>query len=255
MRALVFLDLDDTLFQSLKKCPVEQDLYAAAYLRDGQTHSFMTPKQQALWQLLAVNATLIPTTARDRDALSRVHLPFQSFSIINYGGVILMPDGTLDADWQQRMEPLLQAAIPDLESLLTVARDFSEREHLALRIRIIEDSGHPFYLVAKFQHDLSGDLDQLQQRLIQPWINDHDGYRLHRNGNNLAVLPRTLGKEQAVRYLIERLRSEGEELLTIGIGDSLIDGAFMAECDYSVLPQGSQLFAEIFRRFLLETGY
>ncbi len=39
--------------------------------------------------------------------------------------------------------------------------------------------------------------------------------------------------------------------MTFGIGDSLIDGAFMAECDYALTPRGSQLFAETLGRPLL----
>ena len=89
MQAYVFLDLDDTLFQSRAKCPVEDDLYPAAFLRDGSAHSFMTAKQRALWRLLETNMTVIPTTARDWEAYRRVELPFRSWRILDYGGVII----------------------------------------------------------------------------------------------------------------------------------------------------------------------
>jgi hydroxymethylpyrimidine pyrophosphatase-like HAD family hydrolase len=252
VRKLVFLDLDDTLFQSRPKCPTDEDLRPVAYLRDGSAHSFMTAKQQAFWRLLDANTTVIPTTARDLDSLRRVELPFESWRIIDYGGIVLNPDGVPDAPWLERMTTASRDQLEDLNELLDHVATFIVRQRLSARVRIIEDFDLPFYLVAKYRHGRDGDLDLLQRALIQPWVADRSRvYRLHRNGNNLAVLPRTLGKEHAVRYLIEKLGGEWGELMTVGIGDSLIDGAFMAECDYSLTPRGSQLFGETLGRPLL----
>jgi hypothetical protein len=253
VRTLVFLDLDDTLFQSRRKCPIENDLRPVAFLRDGSAHSFMTAKQRAFWRLFEDGqATLIPTTARDLDALRRVDLPFRSWSIIDYGGIVLNPDGVPDRHWMERMGTVSQDAIGDLTELLITAETLIARQGLAAHVRLVEGFGLPFYLVAKYRDDREDDLDRLQRDLIQPWVTDRTGtYRMHRNGNNLAILPRTLGKEHAVRYLIERLGSEWGDLVTFGVGDSLSDGAFMAECDYSLTPRGSQLFGETIGRSLL----
>nr|WP_206171691.1 haloacid dehalogenase [Thiorhodococcus mannitoliphagus] len=249
---MVFLDLDDTLFQSRRKCPSTDGLQPVAYLRDGTSHSFMTAKQQALWRLLEDNATLIPTTARDLDALRRVDLPFRSWSIIAYGGIILTPEGLPDAPWLKRMRKVSEGAIVELGLLLGAAEDMIERDALAVRVRIVGDFDLPFYLVAKYKDGKEADLDYLQHELLQPLTEARrDRLRLHRNGNNLAVIPRALGKEHAVRYLSERLRQEWGELMTFGIGDSLIDGAFMAECDYALTPRDSQLFSETLGKPLL----
>ncbi|TCT19585.1 haloacid dehalogenase [Thiobaca trueperi] len=251
MRTLVFVDLDDTLFQSRHKCPTDDDLHPVASLRDGSVHSFMTAKQRALWRLLDADATLIPTTARDLDSLRRVDLPFQSWRILDYGGVILNPDGHPDAPWMQRMTQVSQETIGELNALLDLVETFIQSAGLSAHVRIIEDFGLPFYLVAKYRDDREDDLSRLQDELVRPWLAERaDAYRLHRNGNNLAVLPRALGKEHAVRYLIEHLGRENSELLTIGVGDSLIDGAFMAECDYAITPRGSQLFEATLQQML-----
>jgi hydroxymethylpyrimidine pyrophosphatase-like HAD family hydrolase len=252
VRRLVFLDLDDTLFQSWRKCPTEADLHPAAYLADGRAHSFMTTRQRSLWQLLDDQSTLIPTTARDHDALRRVDLPFASWRIIDYGGVILNPEGKPDGDWMARMEAHSHDALDELNALLDRILTFVAREGLAIRARLIEDFGVPFYLVAKYHDERKSDLDRLQHALAVPWVAERAGtHRLHRNGNNLAIIPRWLGKEWAVRHLIERLGREWGELLTIGIGDSLIDGAFMAECDYAITPRSSQLFEATLSRVLI----
>ena len=244
MQTLVFLDLDDTLFQSLQKCPNEQALHPVAYLRDRSANSFMTAKQRMLWQLLDDNALIIPTTARDYDSLHRVKLPFRSWCILDYGGVILTPAGIPDPYWHQQMTAASQAAIDDLNHLLTIVNTTITTCCLEVRAQLIVDFGLPFYLVAKYRAGQVAALDQLQQTLVEPWVTAHHDYQLHRNGNNLAVLPRSLGKEHAVRYLIKQLDCESDELLTIGVGDSLIDSAFMAECDYSIMPRGSQLFTK-----------
>ena len=243
MLKLVFLDLDDTLFQSRRKCPPEDDLHPVAFLRDGSANSFMTAKQRALWRFLESNATLIPTTARDLDALCRVDLSFPSWRIIDYGGVLLDPAGRPEPNWMARMEQVSHQSLDDLENLADAANAFIRQQGLKAQIQLIEDFGLTFFLVAKYRDNREADLDALQRGLMQPWVADRSGaYRLHRHGNNLAVLPCGLGKEHAVRYLIDRLSDEWGELLTVGIGDSLIDGAFMAECDYSITPRGSQLF-------------
>lgn len=245
MLTLVFLDLDDTLFQSRRKCPPDAgDLQLAACLKGGIPHSFTTAKQRALWRLLDGNATVIPTTARDLDALRRVALPFRSWSILDYGGVLLDPGGEPDADWHQRMQTVSAASLGELQTLAAAIERHIRTAGLSAHVRIVEDLGLPFYLVAKYRAGRPQDLDRLQAELVAPWVAARaPDYRLHRNDNNLAVLPGGLGKEHAVRHLIARLTREGQEILSIGIGDSLIDGAFMAECDYAVTPRGTQLFA------------
>lgn len=248
MLTLVFLDLDDTLFQSRRKCPPDaDDLQLAACLQGGIPHSFTTAKQRALWRLLDGNASVIPTTARDLDALRRVALPFRSWCILDYGGVILDPGGEPDAHWHQRMQAVSTASLGALQELSAAIERHIQTAHLSAHVRIVEDLGLPFYLVAKYRAGRSQDLDRLQAELVAPWVAARSpDFRLHRNDNNLAVLPAALGKEHAVRHLIGRLGGEGEALLSIGIGDSLIDGAFMAECDYAVTPRGTQLFEATF---------
>ncbi|WPL19668.1 mannosyl-3-phosphoglycerate phosphatase family protein [Thiorhodovibrio winogradskyi] len=243
-RRYIFVDLDDTLFQTRRKCAHEPNPRAAAYLADGSAHSFMTARQRAFWDFLAGQATLIPTTARNQASFARVDLPFTSWRILDYGGIILDHQGEPEPDWIARTTAGARACINQLGELLDQAEALIARERLALRVRIIEDFGLPLYWVAKYRDDRAADLDRLQRELVTPWVAAHAGaHRLHRNENNLAVIPAYLGKEFAVRHLIEQLRRECGDILTIGVGDSLIDAPFMAECDYAIIPEGTQLFA------------
>ena len=68
-------------------------------------------------------------------------------------------------------------------------------------------------------------------------------FYLHRNSNNLAVLPKTLNKARAVHHLRQQLQAEHGEIMTLGMGDSQSDARFMAACDYAIVPSGTQLAA------------
>src|SRR5829696_6733221 len=104
MRTYVFLDLDDTILQTRLKCPPDEPVHPAAHGRDGQPLSFITDRQRALLDLFTA-ATVIPTTARNRDAYRRVRLPFRDHAIIDFGGVILRPDDTPDPAWDAVVRP------------------------------------------------------------------------------------------------------------------------------------------------------
>ena len=98
MKKFLFADLDDTLFQTFEKCAASDALEPAAYYKDGSICSYTTRAQRAFLSFVQDGMTVIPTTARDHDGLRRVHLPFDSYAVINYGGVVLLPGGRGCAD-------------------------------------------------------------------------------------------------------------------------------------------------------------
>ena len=67
------------------------------------------------------------------------------------------------------------------------------------------------------------------------------GFRLHRNGNNVALLPPWLDKSHAVAYVKHKLAQRHPGVVTFGMGDSLVDLAFMNECQYMIVPTASQI--------------
>ena len=115
MRPYVFLDLDDTLFQTRAKCPPGAELHVAASGPDGRPLSFMTEKQRALFDWLDASAAIIPTTARNLAAFRRVHLPFRHGAILNFGGTVLDAEGQLDESWHQRMSTEVAALAAELD--------------------------------------------------------------------------------------------------------------------------------------------
>jgi hypothetical protein len=244
MNKFLFVDLDDTLFHSLAKCDPEGALQPIAFLKDGSANSYTNRRQRAFLDMVGEGMTLIPTTARDRDGLARVDYPFAHYRIIDFGGIILAPDGTPDPVWLARMGDDMAAALPGLRRAMDAIGDYARRAGVPARVRLVEDLGLPFYVNVKDPDKDMARLDAIEGEAVLPWLaGEGRDFCLHRNGNNLAVLPKRLNKARAVEYLQARLRDEHGEIMTFGMGDSRSDARFMAACDYAIIPRGTQLAA------------
>lgn len=238
----LFADLDDTLFQSLEKCRSSVDLQATAFLKDGSPISYTTPAQRAFFAFVHDGMTVIPTTARNLDALQRVDLPFTSWSVIDYGGIVLHPDRSVDQFWLAHMQQAMQAALPGMQELTRVIDTWAESTGYRGRTRLVEDFDTPFYLVVKDPDKIAANLETIEREVVVPWLADGGReYFIHRNGNNLAILPNALNKANAVAYVTQKLREQHTDIITFGMGDSKSDARFMAACDYAIVPPRTQL--------------
>jgi hypothetical protein len=246
LKKFLFVDLDDTLFQTPKKCRSETDLQPVAYLKDGAPCSFSTPRQRAFFTFAQSGMTLIPATARNADAFRRVDLPFFSYTVLDYGGIVLLPGGAPDAGWLALMQTDMHVALPGLQQAMRVIDDFQIKLGRPARARLIEDFATPFYIVIKDHEAVAERLAEIEREVLAPWIaapGVGNNFFIHRNGNNLAVLPKTLNKARAVAHLRALLEAEHGPILTFGMGDSASDARFMAACDYAIVPNGTQLAA------------
>ena len=248
MRIYIFVDLDDTLFQTRRKAPPGTPLYPAALDRQGAPLSFMTPKQRALAELLLSRAYCIPTTARSYSAFRRTLLSFKGPAIIDVGVVILDDWGLQEPQWQGQMRPQLEQLKPQLQKFLGILEEIRLRRQLAVYTRLVSDFEMDLYLVTKQQDPQSKELEILYRELAPHF--PHPDFYLHFNDNNLAIVPRCLEKKRAVKYMIDYLRQRwGEEILTIGFGDSRSDLGFMSCCDYALSPNNGQLMTLIREKF------
>jgi len=245
MQSYIFLDLDDTLFQTLRKCaPAADDprLQARAYLPDGTANSFATHKQQWLWHWLAKGFRIVPVTGRDGYAFERVNLPFQEEVVLNHGAVILDKQRHIDKVWMDRM---LQDLPTYHEKLLRLWAEIEAycRRRQGFKTRIVIDFDISWYGVIKHADGSENTLLAVLNSIIKPHPFVCDGSLYwHLNGNNLAVLPKIINKESAVGYLMEGYKQQHPDLLTFGAGDSKSDAPFMALCDYALIPRNTQLF-------------
>jgi len=253
-KPVIFSDLDDTLFQTRRKMADElaqEPFRTGALDRSQEPRSFMTEEQAMLVDWMLEQSDLIPVTARGTEEIARVTIPFRSWAIATHGAVILNPQGEADAEWQALM---LEKLAPYREQLLTMQQQITElmaERQINAWARInYEYQQTPVYLVMKHRDstqlpELYAIADEIEQRFSTA------GWYIHRNGNNVAWLPNVVEKGLAVRFLLERLRSERGVFPVIGLGDSLSDHRFMKLCSWYGLPRQSQ-FAEHISRTLPE---
>ncbi len=250
MELFVFLDLDDTIFQTKRKCPPDTVITPAAFAQDGSPMSFFTPKQQRFFNLLSSKTRLIPTTARDSHAFGRAKIPQYDYAIINHGGLILNADGSCHQDWFNHIKQLLSEFTDDLHRLEKFLHEATAAWGSPFKIRLISDLGLTFYCLVKHkQRDISQrncySLSLLLTQIIEPYLKSQQlNYYCHLNDNNLAILPHFLNKAPAVSILQQQLTQQYQDYLSFGMGDSLTDMAYMQLCDYFITPKNSQIVRE-----------
>jgi hypothetical protein len=245
VRAIALVDLDDTLFQTLGKCPPDVAVEALApigYAVDGAPLSYATPRQLSFLSWISESTLLVPVTARSRNALERVRISWTS-AICAHGGMILDGGGAVDPRWRAKMAERSTAQAGSLSALCE--RVMAEAGDLPIRVRVLEEEQVPLYVLAKHA---GGDGEALAEVIERVAPEVPAGWTVHRNGNNAAFLPPFLGKEHAVAYLLPELRRRHPDAPVIGIGDSLTDAPFMQLCDFAMMPAGSQLAAVAFAR-------
>ena len=252
MHILIFTDLDDTLFQSARRAPPQTDWQPLAFLKGGEPICWGSPKQLAFMQWLrAGGAQLVPVTARNLDAFSRVTIDRDGLAVIDFGAVILEADGQPDETWLAQSKEKAHASAPALQQWLDFLQWVNAAMNADVSARLVGDFGALFYVAAKsatHRTDWVQTLavhcrEALRAGALPPMV-------LHCNGNNLALLPPWLDKSHAVRYILARCKNEcGEEekVLSIGLGDSLTDVPFLRTCDWRMMPGGSQIDAALLR--------
>lgn len=233
---VVFVDLDDTLFQTAGKCPdgMSSGLLPMSRLEDGSVSGFATPVQQKLLAWLR-DGSVIPVTARSSVVLARVDVE-QAPAICSNGGRINVLGGGLDMEWHARLRASAGslASVSDMHRVLTADLDPRRFRHW-----VVSEAGLDLYVVVKSNVDDGVVLDEV----ASVFGDLHAvGWRMHRNGNNLAFLPTWLSKRDAVAYLLEALRRDVPGRPVVGVGDSLSDAGFMDLCDFAMTPTASQLW-------------
>lgn len=246
IRAIAFVDLDDTLFQTLGKCPpdIGQDrLTPLGFTKDGEALSYATPRQMRFLEWLAETTLLVPVTARSLDALRRVRIDYKA-AVCAHGGVILDDAGEVDADWATEIGAKAAAHVPELTAFTDAIVAEAQRSGTPINTRVLTEDGMPLYVLAKHANADAAALNRVVDAAVPALP---PGWTDHRNGNNIALMPPYLGKRHAVAKLLPVLRARYPDAPVLGIGDSITDAPFMAACDYAMLPTGSQLAGVVLR--------
>ena len=239
-RVVVLSDLDDTLFQTARKmAPGMAARSTRATEALNGSHSFATPGQAALLGWLEA-AQVVPVTARGTEAFARVRLPFGRPAIVANGAVILGADGP-DEAWRARVVEALGVHRAALAGLPDAAHAAAARLGARVRAWVVEEPGTGgVYAVVKAEPGTpEAALADLAPALAEA-VAGQGAWRVHLNGNNLALIPPAFSKAAAVAFVLARMREAGE-VVAVGYGDSASDLEYMRLCDVWMTPTGSQI--------------
>ena len=244
-KPLFLIDLDDTILQTARKMSPDEARHVAALDKHGQPLSFTNNTQRAFIDWLLATADVVPVTARSVDAFKRVQLPFNQGAICAHGAVILDEQGRTDAVWQQQMSAALlpyKSILKDLEQALF---NTGQCMGLSLRTWLVEEDGIMTYALAKQNNHDDSVLAEVES-VLKLHVDLSDFY-IHRNANNLAILPNALHKKFAVQEWLRRDREQHGERPVLGFGDSLSDMGFLQECHWWATPRQGQLAEHIYQ--------
>lgn len=245
---LILVDLDDTLFQThRRRVPLATDRIATLD-KSGQPLSFMSPKQQNMVDWLLNSGDVIAVTARSIEALSRVQIEFKHGAVCDHGGAVLQPNGEIDLEFhalqEKNLAPLQLRMAALIEELHEYAQEFG-----SIRTWVVQENDLNLYVVLKQNDPEPLFIDQIVKKLPQSL---YDDFYLHMNGNNLAIIPHSVSKQNATQFLLNKI-DPSQQRFCIGFGDSLSDFGFLGLCDWFGMPKNSQLHR--FSQQALEQDY
>ncbi|WP_291431198.1 hypothetical protein [Deinococcus sp.] len=193
--------------------------------------------------ILLHNAELIPVTDLDEEGLLGVPAAFTSWQVLLRGAVVIGPDGLEDEGWR-RLSLEAQRSSEQAILLAYQAADHIEQlGQLGLEVSLIVRSGAPLLVRITHAHGLELALRQAATSLRE-WLNDgpfSSALTLEVTPDTVTVLPRDIRVEGAVNYVLSQLRGV---TLTVGVSAETSDRAFLALCDYALLPGESQLLEQ-----------
>jgi hydroxymethylpyrimidine pyrophosphatase-like HAD family hydrolase len=235
-KIMLFVDLDDTLFQTKRK-----NLSAsipATKSPNTDTISYMSDVQKSFLDLFSNfnSCSIIPVTARDYDQYSRTFIsqdPNVEYASIYFGAEILF-NNEIDPIWNDKVKYSLKKSSTEIKILFHFIKNKINTDHFY--IYNIKD----YYLVIKCKNR------ENYKELIIDCLNFitefiPDDFLINNNDNNISIVPKCIDKMNAVEYLIDK----NAPIMTIGMGDSLSDWNFMDICDYKIIPKISQINNEI----------
>jgi len=244
MEKFLFLDLDDTIFQTTRKCTSLEHALPASYNLSGEVSSYFLPKQYRLLHDLSEQWRIIPTTARTLASYARVELGIHCSdgAILNHGGTILLAAGKEDKLWRQAIESKLSPLSPCLWQIKQSINQYASTQKLDLQVRITTELGLDYYVEIRHRQVNVGQLQTLFNDYITPLLNQYSDFQAYLNSNSLTILPRSINKSHAVLYKIQSLEQQYGDILTMGMGDSLSDLSFMGLCDYAMTAKNTQIY-------------
>lgn len=197
---LFFSDLDGTLIFSAKhKRPDD----VVVEVKNGEEITCVTPRQAEL--LPPLSDLIIPLTSRSVEQYRRVKIPGFSpkYALCSNGGTLLV-NGVPDREWQARSRALYQPAAGEIEHFRRLLENDESR---SFEIRLVDG----LFLFTK---------SDFPEKTLER-LGDGELCDCFAAGRKVYVVPKSLGKGEAVKRFAGRFSSGTEKIICAG--DSLMD--------------------------------
>ena len=248
-KPIAFVDLDGTLFRSLRRIPEKErgNTIAACVNKNGNNSSFTTRQEYNFFKWFCQETLLIPTTGRDEDEFSRILLPLPcDWKILSFGTYILGPEG-IDYTWKTKVEKILDPLVGLMQEAYYILKSIAPTYRIDFCL--VHELPYAIVLRSREKTPLPSDLLAEIRKLSSciPLHCFYCGADRCIDPYGLIFLAPNIGKDKAVRYLISKFRSRDSSCPCIGIADQLSDVPYLLECDWIWTPVTSEIakFLEI----------
>ena len=242
---LVFTDLDDTLFSTMRKQPEYkvEECFVGTVKANGEPSGYLNPHQKAFFDRINSIGEIVPVTARVTEQLDRTIIIKGFKHAAWYQGALVKINNEIDKEWQDISFSALSAVQNDFEKLyksLYGNNKFNDLHIILDRFKDLDGMAYQFYIERKEKNRKIISMDLLEDYIKQ--YLDPNKYYIHQQFDYISILSKEINKAKAVKYMKEKLNP----ILTIGCGDSDVDVSFMRECDYAIFPRKSLAFNEMY---------
>lgn len=246
-KCLVFTDLDDTIFSTMRKqvgFSVE-DCVVGTVKANGEPSGYLNPQQHAFFERIRQIGEIVPVTARITAQLERAVIVKGYQHAAWYQGALIKINGEIDKEWRNASLSVLDSAQNGFDNLAEDLRQsgrFDDLHIIVDRFEDLDNMAYQFYLERKNKNRTRVSMDYLKD-----YIDNHldsDKYYVHQQLDYVSILPKEINKTKAVKYIQSKLCPT----LSIGCGDSDVDVSFMRECDYAIFPKKSLAFNEMYNQ-------
>jgi hydroxymethylpyrimidine pyrophosphatase-like HAD family hydrolase len=225
-KIIYFSDLDDTLFQTKRKC--NNGIHIATTSVKQENTSFYTKEQKEFLDHILIdnNSLLIPITARTKDQFQRTLLYKENFTPIyaNYYGGYVNYKGERCAAYDEIIRPTLNKAQKEVDHFISI---IEKKIYTPLDTVNVDQYYHVINSVS------NDELIYIKELFSTSDIK----FDIYQNEKNITILPSIINKKNAVKFLCEIL----EPRLTIGLGDSISDIEFLNFCDFKIISKIGEL--------------
>lgn len=224
----VGFDLDKTIVYTNSSLMLPENSRESLRLVEfylGKPLSYMTEATHAMLSTMAEYSTVLPVTARRKDQMDRIMLPWGTpKNYVCLAGAVVSHEGKEDHDWSNFVRESVRSNSVPLTEIKKILDPYEHEPWVLAR----RDFGDMFEVTTlDIPNVPNGFLQEVEGKV------EGTGYFASIQGRKLYLTPTHLSKGDAFLYLTEKMGVTGN---TYGAGDSLMDVDLLEKVDFAFHP-------------------